>query len=205
MTTDHFRSYAILPAAGRSRRMGAPKLLLPWWSGTLIEHVVGVWRQSRVDEILVVVAPDDEAMIAACQGLDCRVVVPDQPPPEMKASICRALEYIERQFAPLDTDAWLVAPADLPSLTADVINSVLTAYRPAQPAVVVPMHDGRRGHPVLLPWRRANEVPLLQQQESLKDLLARSSVQEVPVASAAAFDDLDTPQDYQRLHDRQIP
>src|SRR5690606_37389168 len=51
------RSFAILPAAGQSRRMGAPKLLLPWGETTLIGEVIRSWKDSRVDQVLVVIHP----------------------------------------------------------------------------------------------------------------------------------------------------
>ena len=41
------RSFAVVPAAGRSRRMGRPKLLLPWGESTIIQQVLGAWRASQ--------------------------------------------------------------------------------------------------------------------------------------------------------------
>ena len=52
-------SFAIIPAAGRSQRMGEPKLLLPWGQSTIIEHVLAVWCASRVEAVVMVVHPDD--------------------------------------------------------------------------------------------------------------------------------------------------
>jgi molybdenum cofactor cytidylyltransferase len=197
-----FRSFAILPAAGQSQRMGAPKLLLPWQGTTLIEHVVAAWRTSRVNELIVVVSPDNEPLAEVCRRLPCRLVVPATPPPEMKASVCRALEVIEREHAPAENDAWLVAPADLPTLSAAAIDAVLAAYDPMNPATIVPCHGSRRGHPVLFPWMRAKEVFALTEAENLKDLLTGSAPREIPLHVDDSFDDLDTPQDYLRLQNR---
>ena len=49
------RSFAIIPACGRSVRMGTPKLLMPWKDSTVIEAVLAAWEQSQIDEIVVVV------------------------------------------------------------------------------------------------------------------------------------------------------
>src|SRR5258706_9753083 len=48
----------IILAAGRSRRMGRPKLLLPWGSTTVLGHLLRQWEQLGVREIGVVCAAD---------------------------------------------------------------------------------------------------------------------------------------------------
>jgi len=62
------RAFAIVPAAGLSRRMGAPKLLLPWGSATVIEAVVARWRASPVERIVVVVRRDDQPLQERLRG-----------------------------------------------------------------------------------------------------------------------------------------
>jgi molybdenum cofactor cytidylyltransferase len=212
-------SYAIIPAAGRSRRMGTAKLLLPWGAATLIEHVLGVWRGSQVDHLVVVVHPADVELAAKCQGERTQVVVPDTPPPEMRDSVAAGLRYVQDRLSPRDDDAWLLAPADLPSLSADVIDGLLahhaersdchserseeSAIRNPQCetplAILVPAHRGRRGHPVLFPWRLAEVALALPASEGINQLLKRHAVTEVPAGAAAVGEDVDTLDDYQRL------
>ena len=62
------RFFGVIPAAGRSVRMGEPKLLLPWRDGTLIEHVLAQWLASRVACVTVVVHPDDQELAAVCRA-----------------------------------------------------------------------------------------------------------------------------------------
>jgi molybdenum cofactor cytidylyltransferase len=204
MNDQNTRAFAIIPAAGSSRRMGAPKLLLPWKGATLIEHVVGVWRQSRVNEVVVVVSPENEPLAAVCRRLPCRLIVPETPPADMKASVCHGLTFVAGELAPRDHDAWLVAPADLPALRFATIDAVLAAYDPANPTVLVPCHQGRRGHPVLFPWQSAGIVASLSPSESLKDLMSRMPVREIEVPDPQDFEDIDTPLDFERLQNRHI-
>lgn len=201
------QTFAAIPAAGRSQRMGRPKLLLPWGDTTLIEHVLSVWRASRVDRVLVVVSPLDGqlAELAAAAGAD--VVRPETAPADMKASVQRALVYAAR-FAPQATDAWLVAPADMPGLKVETINALVDAYvasvRAADtpPRIWVPRHGARRGHPVLFPWSLAGEVAQLAPGEGLNALLARHEVAHLEAGAGALVEDLDTPDDYERLRPR---
>jgi molybdenum cofactor cytidylyltransferase len=198
-----FQTFAIIPAAGRSQRMGRPKLLLPWQGTTVIEHVVAAWAASSVQQVIVVVAPDNVPLAEVCRGLPCHLLVPARPPPDMKASVCCALNWIEEHQSPQPKDAWLVAPADLPCLSAKAIDAVLTAYDPFSPTIVVPQHAGCRGHPVLFPWQFAPDAFALTEEQSLKDLLSRFPVREIE--TPAPLDDLDTPQDYSRLQGRHNP
>src|SRR5438093_50783 len=118
-------SYAIIPAAGRSKRMGSPKLLLPWGGSTIIGQVLDRWRSSHVDRILVVVHPDDQELASRCQGQRTTIVMPRTAPPEMKDSVAAALRHIEGTYSPSDDDYWLLAPADMPDLPVAVIDRLL--------------------------------------------------------------------------------
>jgi len=196
-------SFAIIPAAGRSRRMGQPKLLLPWGTSTVIEQVLAAWRQSRVTHTIVVVHPNDETLAEVCRRCGAIVVQPDQPPPEMKDSILHGLARAA-EFEPQPQDAWLVAPADLPTLQPDWINAVLAMYEGLRsaheaPRIWLPCSDGHRGHPLLLAWAFAGEVASLSAHEGLNALLDRHRLGYVDFVDAATAEDLDTPEDYQRL------
>lgn len=203
------RLFAILPAAGRSIRMGRPKLLLPWGETTVVESVLGEWRASRVSHVVMVVHPDDRALAEAAHHAGAEVVVPASPPPDMKASICHALSYIEQSFSPDESDGWLLAPADMPGLTTATINwmigqasSPATDANPASDRILIPTHLARRGHPVYFPWPLAAAAFQLGANEGLNALVARNSVREVKCEDPAVLEDLDHPDDYRKLHDR---
>ncbi len=196
-----FRSFAIVPAAGVSARMGAPKLLLPLGGRTVIEHVLGAWTASSVTHVVVVVRADDAGLIERCGQFRVELVTPAEAPPDMKASVALAIDHITQRHAPLDSDAWLVAPADLPRLAPSVIDAVIAAYDPAQPMAVAPVHRGTRGHPTLLPWAAAAQVKHLAPHEGVNALVARWPLLEVTCDFPGAFDDLDNRADYERLAD----
>ena len=193
------RSFAIVPAAGASRRMGTAKLLLPWNETTVIEQVLGVWRQSHVTRTTVVIRGEDVELVARVAGEETDVVVPSVDPPEMKVSVQHALRHIEEHYRPEPDEAWLLAPADLPRLTAEAIDAVLRAYVPGSGRAVVPSAGGRRGHPILLPWSMASAVFALGEGEGVDRLLGRVEVDDVPMADPSPFDDIDRPDDYRRL------
>ena len=193
-----FASYAILPAAGRSLRMGQPKLLMPWRDATVIEYVLRAWLASQVTQTIVVLHPEDTRLAEVCRGAGAEVVIAREPPLDMKASIRLGLEHVARRH-PRPEDVWLVAPADMPTLTAKIINQVLAAHRASDRQIAVPEHRGRRGHPVLFPWPLAEQVASLGPSEGLNALVEKGPMTAVPIDDPAVLADLDTPDDYQSL------
>jgi molybdenum cofactor cytidylyltransferase len=199
MPSKPVKTFAVVPAAGMSRRMGTHKLLLPLEGQTVIERVLAAWLASRVEHVVLVVRPDDREVREIGERLGAELVVPADAPAEMKDSVALALSHVAKMHQPTGADAWLLAPADMPRLEARVINRLLAAYRPDDPATLVPISGGRRGHPILLPWSRAGEVHALPTGCGINSLVQAGQIVEVPVDDAGIHDDLDTPEDYRRL------
>jgi molybdenum cofactor cytidylyltransferase len=200
-----FRAFAVVPAAGRSQRMGRPKLLLPWRNATVIEHVLAAWLASDVERVVVVVHPDDASLAEICRRAGAEVVIPPAAPPEMKDSVLHALDFLRVAAAPSASDVWLLAPADMPTLPTAAIDLVIAAHDPDDARILVPRHAGRRGHPVLFPWPLCDEVARLGPSEGLNQLRRRFPVRELDFIEPAVLADLDTPDDYRRLRESHGP
>jgi molybdenum cofactor cytidylyltransferase len=127
------------------------------------------------------------------------VVIPDFPPLEMKISVGWGLRHVERTCGPKASDVWLMAPADMPGITAQIVDRLLDEHDAASPAILVPTVNGRRGHPVLFPWPLAIEVPQLGENEGLNALTRRNVLRKIAVNDPQILNDLDTPTDYQRM------
>jgi molybdenum cofactor cytidylyltransferase len=194
-----FRSFAIVPAAGRSERMGRPKLLLPVAGRPVIDHVLTAWTASNVTRTVVVVRSEDADLLDRCRAFPVDIITPVHSPPDMKASVQLALAHITDCYAPAGDDAWLLAPADLPRLSTKLIDRLLEAYNPAAAKAVAPTFAGRRGHPIAMPWRTACDVHALAADEGLNALVARTRRHEILWDSAALWEDLNDPAQYDRL------
>lgn len=197
-----FRAFAIVPAAGESLRMQRPKLLLPWRGKPLIEQVLVTWKASRVQATFVVVRPDDDELAKVAEAVGAIVVRPPLPPPDMRASVAFGLGEIRRLFEPQAHDSWLVAPADLPQLSTAVIDRLIVEHDSQPDAALRPVVAGRRGHPVLFPWHWTPRLRHLEADEGLNVLPRDGLTREIAcddLVAAAQFDDIDTPEDYERL------
>lgn len=195
------RCYAVVPAAGRSVRMGRPKLLLPLRGRPLIAHLLVAWNEAGADAVVVVVRRDDDELASCCQQHGAEVVRPETDPPDMKASVLHGLARIERDHEPTRDDYWLLAPADMPLLRAEDLRTVMAACREGDGALVTPTFEGRRGHPAGFPWPLAAEARSLPADQGLNQLVARGPLREVPLASPGVVVDIDTPEQYRRLDD----
>jgi molybdenum cofactor cytidylyltransferase len=185
----------VVLAAGSSRRMGLSKLTLPWTEGrAIIEAVVAALRGGGVRRILVVVGGDRQDVEAAVARSQVELVENSgSAGGEMLSSIQAGL----RALGDLPAAA-LITPGDLPAMRPTTVRAVARAWETAHDTICVPVHGGRRGHPVLLPRRVWPEVLALPSGQSLRDYLrplAREIVA-VEVDDAGIHADVDTPQDY---------
>jgi len=186
---------AVVLAAGLARRMGRQKLLLQLsgkpvvrWS---VEHVAG-----HVEDVVIVTGPDDAALRQALEGLAVRFAVNPRPQDGQGTSIAAGVTALKPW-----TTAALIALGDQPRMPAAIVPALLDAFRRSGKAIVAPVYRGVQGTPVLF----SSEV--FAELRALKgDAGARAVVKEDPErVETVAFDlamppDVDTPEDYAKLH-----
>lgn len=204
--SEPLRLFAVIPAAGHSRRMGRPKLLLPLGSEgrMVIERVLAVLDHPRIVVRCVVVRAGDAALQEAARRAGGHVLQPPIDPPDMRTSVEFALEHLRRDFSPREDDGWLLVPADHPVLDRALIEALLDRWQRDRPRILVPRSGDRRGHPTLFRWSLASQVARMPPDQGLNWLLREhpGEVCELPDAGHAALTDLDTPADYERLREQ---
>jgi molybdenum cofactor cytidylyltransferase len=198
-------TFALIPAAGKSVRMGRPKLALPLGGRTILEHVVAALQRAEIEHILVVLGPHAFRLVPLAETAGAQVLLLGQETVDMRGTIEEGLRWLEERFQPRDEDNWLLVPADHPTLDAAVVRQLLQT-RAAHPefSVVIPTFQGRRGHPALIGWRHVAGIRALPPNQGLNTYLRGQAAvtREMPVCSADILDDLDTPADYERLLNR---
>ena len=190
---------AILLAAGRSRRMGAFKPLLPFGDSTVVECCISNLRAAEIKDIVVVVGHRAEDIRAQLKHLDVSFAVNPDPDSEMSVSIARGVEAVGT-----GARALVIALVDHPAVESETIKVVINEWRRGA-RLVQPEHEGRGGHPVLIDLVYRDELLALnteRPESSLRALFAahRNEVKRVPVASPYVVRDMDTWEDYRRLH-----
>lgn len=196
-------TFAVVPAAGHSTRMGRPKLVLPLRDRTVIEYVVGALRAGGIEHVLVVIGPHVPELVPLATGAGADVLALPQPTPDMRTTVEYGLRRIEERYHPQPDDPWLLVPADHPVLDPELVRQVMAAGTPEQP-IVVPTFDGKRGHPTRFAWKHATAIRALPANVGINALLAAhaETVRELTVIDPGVLADLDTPEDYTRLGGR---
>lgn len=198
--------FALIPAAGRSRRMGSPKLLLDVHGKTVIARVLTALGEAGLTNRLVVLHPEDELLkreVEACGG---RPLLPPTPPPEMRDSIrigfnC-VVDEILANGQPADPhQPWLLVPADHPVIDPQTVTILLDAAAKNPGRIIVPTHGGRRGHPTVFAWKHAVQIDQIPAGLGFNWIVEQASADiiEIEFASSGVLVDLDTPEDYERL------
>lgn len=184
---------AVVLAAGRSVRMGVPKLLLPIQGKALITGIVDELAGNPLLHIVVVVGSGGGPIREALAGREVKFAVNPNLKSDMLSSVRCGLRAL-----PQTCEAVMVVLGDQPGLRRDLVTALLRAYRMREGSIVVPAFCGRRGHPVLFGSRWREEVLTCYDGTGLRGLLAAHAgeVREVPVATDATLRDLDTPEDY---------
>jgi molybdenum cofactor cytidylyltransferase len=195
-------NFALIPAAGKSSRMGRPKLALPLGGKSVLEHVGAAFRQAGVEHVVAVIGPHVPELIPLAWAAGAEVCSLPFETPDMRATIAEGLRWLEEHHHPRPVDRWFLSPGDHPTLCAEVISRLLEAahHRPAD-AIHVPTCQGKRGHPTLFPWARVTDILQFEPHLGLNAYVRRHSagVVEVPAHTADVLIDLDTPEDYQEL------
>ncbi|MGQ0457136.1 MAG: nucleotidyltransferase family protein [Hyphomicrobium sp.] len=183
---------AILLAAGRSKRFGdADKLLAEIGGQPIIRCALDALDASSVAEIVVVTPEDSGPLIAAAgKGRWLYHANPDAVH-GMGTSLRAGLAKISD-----DCSGALVALADMPYLSASLIDDLCAAFAQANAiAIVFPESPaGRQGHPVIWPRRLFSALSAVEGDQGGKAILKAHSDawHPVPIADDAAFLDIDT-------------
>lgn len=194
-------TFAIVPAAGHSTRMGRPKLALPLAGRTVVEHVIDALRIGGVHHVIVVVGPHVPELVPLAHVAGADVCLLAEPTSDMRATVEHGLRWVEERFHPQADDRWLLVPADHPVINADVVRQLLSRFGEGSSSILVPVHNGRRGHPTLLAWKHVAGIRALAADQGINAYLRSRAAEtlELVVDDEGVLIDLDTPEDYERL------
>ena len=186
---------AIVLAAGRSRRMGVQKLLLPFGGKTVIAHIVDQLLASTVDEVHVIVGHQRERISRELSPRPVSIVNNSNYKSGMLSSVRCGLRDLPQQC-----QAVLVALGDQPSITTKLIDQMLRSFATTEKRILVPLYNDKRGHPILFSEVYRNEILTHYDNMGLRGILNahRDDLFELTVPASAVLSDMDCPEDYRR-------
>ena len=185
---------AIVLAAGASTRMGRQKLTLPMADGRpLVRAAVEQVLAAGLDDVVVVLGREAEAVATALEGLPVRTVVNTHYAEGQSTSLRAGLDALRA-----GTAAAVVALGDQPLPDPQVIRRLVEAFRTSGRPIAAPVYRDGRGNPVLFAASLFDELRGVQGDRGGRPVIARDPqrVAEVPV-DARMPADIDTPEDYE--------
>jgi molybdenum cofactor cytidylyltransferase len=190
----------IILAAGASRRMGQPKLLLPWGQTTVIDHLVQTWTQLGASQIATVCAIEANPLTAELDRIGLptanRIVNPT-PESGMFSSIQSAANW--EGWNP-ELTHWVITLGDQPHLKVASLQTLLDFGARNLDRICQPMRGERRKHPVLLPKYFFHQLKDSNDGDLKIFLLQHASNLSGFESPDAGLDfDMDTPEDYERV------
>jgi molybdenum cofactor cytidylyltransferase len=187
--------WAIILAGGESRRMKEPKMLLPYMGKTIIEKVVENVLSSDIGKILVVVGAYHDSIAGKISRLQVEYCFNENYKEGMLSSVICGFRSL-----PDNAEAAMVFQGDQPFIGPGTINKIIEGYRTTGKGIVIPVHDNKRGHPVLIDFRYKREIEKLSSDEGLRSLAGKfhDDVAEIEINAPEILRDIDTKEDYLR-------
>lgn len=186
---------AIVLAAGFARRMGRQKLLLDFKGKPVVRWSVEAVLP-HVGDCVVVTGQDDAAVRAALFGLAVRFAVNPRPQDGQASSIAVGVAALK----PWTAGAAIVL-GDQPRTPGDVLPTLLAAQARSRKSIAVPSYRGTRGTPVVFSSEIFPELLALRGDEGARTVVTAHPERVEAVAFDVAMPaDVDTPEDFARLH-----
>ena len=189
---------AIILAAGESKRMGQPKMLLPWGKLTVLGQVIYTFQKAGIEDVVVITGGAHEQAQEVVKQHGARSIFNAQfTSGEMLSSLQLGLgAQLQR------TTATLIALGDQPQVQMATVRLICDTFDQQKSKLIVPSFQRRRGHPWLVERSLWEELGGMRFPQSPRDFLNEHSADifYVEVDTPTILADLDTPQDYQTSH-----
>lgn len=182
----------ILLAAGLSSRMSQWKLLRDFSGKSIIQHALDN-ASPHCGKIIISGGYRQNELRNHLGQMENGIIIEN---PEYKkgmmTSIKAALPYVE-------TDSFFISLGDMPLIPSDIYRIMShTSFRDA----LFPVHNGKRGHPVLIKRKLIDKIIQSENSKKMKDILKSFEVSEIEVGTSGIWQDIDTDLDYINLLQR---
>lgn len=193
------RITAVVLAAGKSMRMGRPKMTLPWGEMTVIENVVRTLQIAGLESVFIVCGDNLEVLKEILKDYQIKFVYnKDYFTGEMLSSVKVALNELERG----NTEAALIVLGDQPQIEVDVVKRIIDTYELTGSEIIVPSYQFHRGHPWLVNKKLWKGIFSLKPKETMRNFLSknRDLIFYIEVKTPSILLDIDTPDEYENSH-----
>jgi molybdenum cofactor cytidylyltransferase len=181
-------------AAGGSSRLGEPKQLLPYGSGTLLDHVVDTARASRFDQLIVAIGGSSPKVRSRANLSGAEVVENPDFGEGCSSSIAAGLNALDPRAKLL-----VLMLGDQPGVTPATVRALIGGCDEGTVLAVCRYDDGR-GHPLAFGRAVFDDLRALHGDKAVWKLMEKRSDEVVEVRIAGPVPrDVDTRADYEAV------
>jgi len=195
---------AIVLAAGESKRMGQTKQLLDLEGKAMLQRVLDNLCRSQVDEVILVLGHEADRILQTVDTHKVKVVINKNYRRGMITSIEQGLKNLNDEV-----EAFFIVLADQPRVGPEVFNRLIAEFRRVTPQknIVLPTFRGRGGHPALFSAKYQKEAFRIKGDVGLRQILQEhpDDILAVEMDTDSIFQDIDTPDDYQKQLKSDLP
>jgi molybdenum cofactor cytidylyltransferase len=194
----HETCAGVILAAGEATRFGKPKQLLKWRGRPFVQAVAETALEAGLAPVIVVTGAAAESVESALGSAPVTIV--------------RNMHWRDGQASSIQAGLAAASPAagaalfllaDQPQVTAQVIRALVEAHANGLQPIVAPMiRDERRGNPVLFDRCTFAELRALRGDVGGRSIFTQHHVHYLPWHDVRLLLDVDTPEDYRKLLER---
>src|SRR5271155_5249030 len=144
---------AVILSGGQSSRMGSPKALLRFQGKSFLEHLLVVVAHPQISVRRIVLGPD-AGLITRALALHPSDIVSN---PDWQLGQLSSIHSALRSLPP-GTDGILLSLVDHPLVSGELVDQLITVFYATRKSIVLPVCDGRRGHPVIFSAKLYEEL-----------------------------------------------
>ena len=183
----------ILLAAGKSKRMGRPKQLLPFRGSTVLEQIIKNLSETNLDELIVVTGYQAERIAQKITDKQVKIALNREFQQGIGSSIKCGLAQVSDR-----SDAIMIVLGDQPLIEKNTIDPLIQTFSVTDQGILVPIYSGIRGHPVIFDVKYKDELLRLPDDVGGRKLIKEhpEDVLKIEVDSESVIADIDTRGDW---------
>lgn len=191
----------LILAASQGKRLGPVRPLMAADHAVLLDRVVKQFRKAKLDELIVVLGHEARQIVQRIPLNGIKIIINSEHRAGLSSSIQRGLAHVSSRF-----DAVMIGSGGMPLVTTNTIDTLIAEYRNSKKGIVVPVHEGKHGDPVIVAMKYLETMLELRGDVGPKAILGTHAddVREVPVDSDEVLIEIDTRETWEKVRDRLI-
>jgi molybdenum cofactor cytidylyltransferase len=190
----------VILAAGNSQRAGSPKALLRIRDQTFVRHILDEFHAAGLLDVIVVLGAAAEDVAKELANTGATMVVNHYYQDGQLSSVIEGVKAAEQ----LRADAILLHPVDHPLIRREIVAILAARFRETNAPLILPVFQGRRGHPVLFSAKLFAELKSAPPEIGARSVVWAHALEiiEVETEDEGVVANINTPQDYENLRSR---